>query len=139
MSLLSNIVLGLSKEVITEVNKSKQYDSSKLVPLKNINLLKKYPFQIQIKKPKQGYQMLVFFTDKRNQILVYATRSGELELTTKTVQISNFRSKRTQEITSISFVDDKSYKRFANWCGKLRNGNEILNESQAQRKCADNF
>ena len=143
MSTLSTVALSIFREALRESNKTIQIDNKGIVPLSQLNLLKKYKFNITVKKIKKGYQMLVFFEHKGKDILVYATKSGALDLVTTEVEPINFiwskNKKPKYKKTCIKFVNDNEYTKFAKWCGKFRNGQEILNKSYEVRSCSDNF
>lgn len=138
----SSFILQVSKEAIRESNKTIQTNNSqKIVPLSQLNLLKKYPFDITIKKLKKGYQMLVFFNVKGNMILVYCTKRGDLELVTREFEPMSFfwNKKPKYKKTSIEFVNPEASKKFSNWCGKFRHYQQILDKWSQVRKCSDNF
>lgn len=130
---LNAFITSVAKGVIKENTKQK-YDlnSNKIVSLKNLNLLKKYEFELSIKKIKNGYQLLIFFNDKGNKILVYATKSGQIQLFERHER-KNIFSKEQVKISYLAFTDEKDSKNFYSWCGKLRNGNKIVDEWNKQR------
>lgn len=146
MSGLSSLMLHICKDIMHEsskkgLSKYNNGDTKNIVPLSQLNLLKKYPFEVKIHKIKQGYQMLVFFTEKGEKYLVYGTKRGDLELVTKEITpiCLPWKKKPNYQITSIKFVNDEASRKFSNWCGKFRHGTQIFNESVEVRRCPDNF
>ena len=105
-----------------------------------LDKLKKYKFDIKVKKIKEGYQILIFFKLDDEYKLVYATnKKAKINIvpTEKTKYFWIF--KKEYLVNTLVFNNKKQETKLYKWLKQFRNGSEMI-KTLNQIKCnVDNY
>lgn len=110
------------------------------VPYDKLDKLKKYKFDIKVKKIKEGYQILIFFKLDDEYKLVYATnKKAKINIvpTEKTKYFWIF--KKEYLVNTLVFNNKKQEAKLYKWLNQFRNSSEMI-KTLNQIKCnVDNY
>lgn len=130
-----NVFREISKDITSSMTKPSEESkySRGITPIEELNKKKKYNVIVKLRKLKNDdFQMLVFFEEKDELKLVYATKKGDLKLTTEEVTTIGW-NKPNKQVTAIRFVNRNAQLRFSNWCCKFKIYQHILDKSSEIR------
>lgn len=121
-------------------NKNDKNKKNTFVPYDKLDKLKKYKFDIKVKKIKEGYQILIFFKLDGEYKLVYATnKKAKINIipTEKTKYFWIF--KKEYLVNTLVFNNKKQEAKLYKWLNQFRNSSEMI-KTLNQIKCnVDNY
>lgn len=105
-----------------------------------LDKLKKYKFDIKVKKIKEGYQILIFFKLDDEYKLVYATtKKAKINIvpTEKTEYFWIF--KKEYLVNTLVFNNKKQETKLYKWLKQFRNGSEMIKTLNHIKCNVDNY
>lgn len=121
-------------------NKNDKNKKNTFVPYDKLDKLKKYKFDIKVKKIKEGYQILIFFKLDDEYKLVYATnKKAKINIvpTEKTEYFWIF--KKEYLVNTLVFNNKKQETKLYKWLKQFRNGSEMIKTLNHIKCNVDNY